>query len=77
MAAEVLYVVGRRLGVQTERDSAELNQFDRHAEPPWRARTVPVVQRPPARSVAGYAPAGPRATSGQCESVQGERAQAG
>lgn len=72
MAAEVLYVVGRRLGVHAERDSAELNQFDRRAEPQWRARPVPVAQRPPACSVAGYARDGQRTGS-----VRGERAQAG
>jgi glucosyl-3-phosphoglycerate synthase len=50
MAAELLAVAGRRLGL-TEVASDELWQFDRSATSPWRSRAVPVAERPPATSV--------------------------
>jgi glucosyl-3-phosphoglycerate synthase len=45
MAAEILAVAARRIDrpVVGER----LWQFDRSVSPPWRARSVPVVERPP------------------------------
>lgn len=50
MAAEVVAVAGRRLGL-AEPDGAELWQFDRDTAPPWRSRSVPMVERPPAISL--------------------------
>jgi glucosyl-3-phosphoglycerate synthase len=50
MAAELLAVAGRRLGWPAV-DSAELWQFDRRAADQWRARAVPVTERPPAISI--------------------------
>ncbi|HZZ97698.1 MAG TPA: glucosyl-3-phosphoglycerate synthase [Jatrophihabitantaceae bacterium] len=50
MATELLAVAGRRLGL-AEMPSHELWQFDRASSPPWRARTVPAMERPPATSV--------------------------
>lgn len=50
MAAEILWVAGRRLGM-TATPSSDLWQFDRGASPPWRARNVPLVERAPAESV--------------------------
>lgn len=51
MAAELLAVVGRRLGNTAAPSSSDLWQFDRAATPPWRARSVPVTERPPANSI--------------------------
>jgi glucosyl-3-phosphoglycerate synthase len=48
MAAEIIAVAGRRLGVALPK-SSELWQFGRESGSPWRARTVPVVERPPRR----------------------------
>jgi glucosyl-3-phosphoglycerate synthase len=50
MAAELLAVAGRRIGLPAVQ-AGELWQFDRRAAPPWRSRTVPVVERPPAISL--------------------------
>ncbi|HEY2271632.1 MAG TPA: glucosyl-3-phosphoglycerate synthase [Jatrophihabitantaceae bacterium] len=50
MAAEVIAVAGRRLGL-AEIESSELWQFDRGSEPPWRSRAVPVAERPPVISI--------------------------
>lgn len=50
MAAELLAVVGQRLGVPPP-ERAELAQFDRRAAEPWRSRPVPMVERPPAISI--------------------------
>jgi glucosyl-3-phosphoglycerate synthase len=52
MAAEILAVAARRRG-QDVRAAAPLWQFDRAAEPPWRARDVPTAERPPFRTVVG------------------------
>ena len=57
MAAELLAVALRRLGPDVE--AADLWQFDRALDPPWRARPVPVVERPPFVTLeAADAPAG-------------------
>jgi glucosyl-3-phosphoglycerate synthase len=48
MAAEILAVAARRSG--TEVQAAQLWQFDREQQPPWRPRDVPMVERPPASS---------------------------
>lgn len=50
MAAEILGVALRRLG-ERQPDCAELWQFDRPATPPWRARAIPLTERPPAQTV--------------------------
>lgn len=49
MAAEILAVAGRRTGRGTS--AAALWQFDRTADPCWRARPVPMLERPPVRSL--------------------------
>jgi glucosyl-3-phosphoglycerate synthase len=49
MAAEILTVSGRRLGLG-EPASARLWQFDRASEPPWHGRPVPVAERAPRSS---------------------------
>ena len=50
MAAELLAVAARRAD-QGEPRSDELWQFDRGVQPPWHARAVPSVERPPMTSV--------------------------
>lgn len=52
MAAEILAVAGRRLG-HSAVPSSQLWQFQRDVSPPWRARTVPLDERPPAISTSG------------------------
>ena len=52
MAAEILAVAARRCGGAVP-DAPALWQFDRAATPPWRARAVPVAERPPAAAVRG------------------------
>lgn len=47
MAAEIMAVVDRRIGFAGPR-ADRLWQFERAAEPPWRSRTVPTAERPPA-----------------------------
>jgi glucosyl-3-phosphoglycerate synthase len=44
MAAEIIAVAQRRLGVEAPSDSF-LWQFDRRADPPWRTRPVPLTER--------------------------------
>jgi len=57
MAAELLAVALRRLGPDVE--AADLWQIDRALDPPWRARPVPLVERPPFVTLeAADAPAG-------------------
>jgi glucosyl-3-phosphoglycerate synthase len=51
MAAELLAVVSRRLGHDAWKPEEDLWQFDRTATPQWRARTVPLTERPPARAI--------------------------
>jgi glucosyl-3-phosphoglycerate synthase len=51
MAAELLAVVSRRLGADARKPQEDLWQFDRTAAPQWRARTVPLTERPPARAI--------------------------
>jgi glucosyl-3-phosphoglycerate synthase len=56
MATEILHVAARRgagLG-STDVDSIELNQYDRAIEGGWRARLIPVGERPAAIEVDGY-----------------------
>jgi glucosyl-3-phosphoglycerate synthase len=50
MAAELIAVAGRRLGL-AEVESSQLWQFDRGSDPPWRSRAVPVIERPPGVSI--------------------------
>jgi glucosyl-3-phosphoglycerate synthase len=50
MAAELLAVAGRRLGLPSD-EVGELWQFDRGRVPPWRGRAVPVAERGPAVSI--------------------------
>jgi glucosyl-3-phosphoglycerate synthase len=47
MAAEIIAVANRRLGLPGS-DAAQLWQFDRGSVPPWRARPVPLAERPAA-----------------------------
>lgn len=58
MAAEILQTAARRFesSVSWAADigEAQLWQFDRDRVPPWRARDVPLAERPPAVSVVGY-----------------------
>ena len=51
MAAEILAVAARRANLPI--DAEQLWQFDREQQPPWRARTVPMLERPPAQSLSG------------------------
>ena len=44
MAAEIIAVAHRRLGVDGRAESS-LWQFDRRADPPWRSRPVPLTER--------------------------------
>jgi glucosyl-3-phosphoglycerate synthase len=53
MAGEILAVALRRIG-QPVPESAQLRQLDRSATPPWRARSIPLIERAPARTVARY-----------------------
>jgi glucosyl-3-phosphoglycerate synthase len=50
MAAEILAVALRRAG-QPVVEEAELRQYQRSATPPWRARSIPLAERPPATEV--------------------------
>jgi glucosyl-3-phosphoglycerate synthase len=50
MAGEILAVALRRVG-QPVPEQAELRQYDRSATPPWRARPIPLTERPPAHTV--------------------------
>jgi glucosyl-3-phosphoglycerate synthase len=54
MAGEILAVALRRIG-QPVPDQAELLQFDRQATPAWRARPIPLTERPAASTIDGYA----------------------
>lgn len=55
MAAEILQTAARRAGAPVPQEShAQLWQFDRAATPTWRARSVPLTERPAAVSIAGY-----------------------
>ena len=51
MAAEIIAVAARRRPGGSPRASAALWQFDRQADPPWRAREIPMTERPPAVTV--------------------------
>jgi glucosyl-3-phosphoglycerate synthase len=53
MAGEILRVADERSGLSTP-DPLELSQFDRSVESHWVHRGIPVLERPPARTVAGY-----------------------
>jgi glucosyl-3-phosphoglycerate synthase len=50
MAGEIVAVTMRRAGRDVP-DAAELRQFDRTSSAPWRARPIPLLERPPADSV--------------------------
>jgi glucosyl-3-phosphoglycerate synthase len=55
MAAEILLTAARREGRAARiGDAPRLWQFSRDADPPWRERVVPAVQRPAAVTVPGY-----------------------
>jgi glucosyl-3-phosphoglycerate synthase len=52
MAAQIIETFAKRDGTsRSEADESRLWQYDRTAAPPWRARTVPMAERPPAASV--------------------------
>jgi glucosyl-3-phosphoglycerate synthase len=51
MAAEIIAVATRRGAGELQVAQAALWQFDRRADPTWRARDVPMVERPPADTV--------------------------
>jgi glucosyl-3-phosphoglycerate synthase len=53
MAAEITAVTLARTVAPGHRPAPHLWQFDRRRVDPWQARTVPVVERPPAGTVAG------------------------
>jgi glucosyl-3-phosphoglycerate synthase len=48
MAAEIIAVAGRRAEKSAPLAAAELWQYDRARVPPWRARWIPMDERPPA-----------------------------
>jgi glucosyl-3-phosphoglycerate synthase len=55
MATEILHVASRRSGEgRSDVDTVELNQYDRNLAGGWRARSVPVGERPPAIDMPGY-----------------------
>ena len=62
MAAELVIVASRRRGDVPA--ASELWQFDRNAEPTWRARPVPYDERPPAGALRGSADGGLDAEAG-------------
>ena len=52
MAAQIMTTFAKREGTAlSEAEESQLWQYDRAAAPPWRARTVPMAERPPAASV--------------------------
>lgn len=52
MAAQIIETFAKRDGSsRSEVGASRLWQYDRTATPPWRARTVPMAERPPAASV--------------------------
>jgi glucosyl-3-phosphoglycerate synthase len=59
MAAEILSTAMRRLGHGSQlnaqlQPNAQLHQYQRSKVDPWRIRSVPTTERPPARSLAHY-----------------------
>ncbi len=56
MAAEILATAMRRLpgGCSPTEPAGQLQQYDRSAADSWVGRSFPTLERPPARSVAGY-----------------------
>jgi glucosyl-3-phosphoglycerate synthase len=52
MAAQIMETFAKRDGTShSEAEESQLWQYDRACAPPWRARTVPMAERPPAASV--------------------------
>lgn len=51
MAAEILTVGMRRAERPVPAAAAELWQYDRRLDPPWRSRAIPTDERPPAATV--------------------------
>lgn len=51
MAAEILAVAARRGAPGLPSPASQLWQFDRNDDPPWRAREVPMTERPPGATV--------------------------
>jgi glucosyl-3-phosphoglycerate synthase len=52
MAAQLIETVAKRDGTsRSEAEESQLWQYDRTAAQPWRARAVPMAERPPAASV--------------------------
>ena len=52
MAAQIIETFAKRDGTpHSEAEESQLWQYDRAAAPPWRPRTVPMAERPPAASV--------------------------
>jgi glucosyl-3-phosphoglycerate synthase len=51
MAAEILAVASRRGALGVPPEASALWQFNRADDPPWRARDVPMIERPPATDV--------------------------
>jgi glucosyl-3-phosphoglycerate synthase len=54
MAAEIIAVATGRGAGALQVEQAALWQFDRNVDPPWRARDVPMVERPPALTVGSH-----------------------
>jgi glucosyl-3-phosphoglycerate synthase len=56
MAAEILVTAARRAGMPENLmpNDASMAQFSRTANPVWRERSIPIVQRPPAITIDGY-----------------------
>jgi glucosyl-3-phosphoglycerate synthase len=51
MAAEILAVAKRRSAGGATPEAAQLWQFHRHGDPQWRAREIPMAERPPADGI--------------------------
>jgi glucosyl-3-phosphoglycerate synthase len=55
MAAEILQTAERRITAAAPVEGqGVLWQYDRSADPPWRGRSVPLAERPAARTIPGY-----------------------
>jgi glucosyl-3-phosphoglycerate synthase len=68
MAAEILTVAGRRLGVAPVA-AGELAQFQRVPGSDWVARTVPVDERPPHSTMTPHGTTTPHGATGEADSA--------